>query len=95
MPLIEVHNIKKLTATVQLDEPVALDVDRYAAFIHASADDVINKALEYVFARDKEFQSAVSANPDAHAARSLRVKHTRRPPKAAKNGTTAVSAAGK
>ena len=44
MPLLEVQHIKKVTAAVQLEESVAVTTDKYAAFIHASADDVINKA---------------------------------------------------
>ena len=34
----------------------AAQVDQYAAFIHASADDVVDKALNYVFSKDRDFQ---------------------------------------
>jgi hypothetical protein len=33
-----------------------LQVDQYAAFIHASADDVVEQALAYVFSKDRDFQ---------------------------------------
>ena len=37
-----------------LDEATASQLDQYAAFIKASADDVVvDKALNYVFAKDK------------------------------------------
>jgi hypothetical protein len=82
MPLLEVQHIKKVTAAVQLEESVAVATDKYAAFIRASADDVINKALEYVFAKDKDFQkflaSDASRNPVPH---SLQVRESRAPGK--------------
>jgi hypothetical protein len=56
MALLEVIHIKKVTATFQIDEPLAHTLDQYAHHIHASADEVIGKALEFVFARDKDFQ---------------------------------------
>ena len=44
MALIGVEQIKKATVTVQIEKSVATTIDKYAAFLHASADDVINKA---------------------------------------------------
>jgi len=46
MPLLEVTQIRKLTATVLLEESTAKQVDQYAAFIKAPADEVVNCALE-------------------------------------------------
>jgi hypothetical protein len=42
--LIRVEQIKKATVTVQMEKSVATTKDKYAAFFHASADGVINKA---------------------------------------------------
>ena len=56
MPLLEIKPTKKVTALCTLEESTALQVDQYAAFVKASADDVVNKALEYTFAKDSEFQ---------------------------------------
>jgi hypothetical protein len=70
MPLLEVQHVNKLIATVQIEEPVVASVDRYAAFIHASADDVINRALEYVFAKDKNFQKHLASNATSAATKS-------------------------
>jgi hypothetical protein len=44
MPLLEVQHIKKVSAAFRLKESVAVATDKYAAFIHATADDVTNKA---------------------------------------------------
>jgi hypothetical protein len=56
MPLLEVQHIKKVTAAVQLEESVAVATDKYAAFIRASADDVINKAWSMSLRRIKTFR---------------------------------------
>jgi hypothetical protein len=72
MPLLEVTTVKKITATVALEESTAKLVDQYAAFLKANADDVVNHALLYVFAKDKEFQQFREKNTAVPA--SLRVK---------------------
>ena len=45
MPLLEITQTRQISASVRLDEVTATQVDQYAAFIHASADDVVDKAL--------------------------------------------------
>jgi hypothetical protein len=74
MPLLEVTKIQKVTATVALEESTAKQVDQYAAFLKAGADDVVNQALAYVFAKDKEFQQFRDSNNDAKPLQALRVK---------------------
>ena len=56
MPLLEITQSRQISASVRLDETTAAQVDQYAAFIHASADDVVDKALNYVFSKDRDFQ---------------------------------------
>ena len=56
MPLLEINQSRHICASVRLDEVTATQVDQYAAFIHASADDVVDKALNYVFSKDRDFQ---------------------------------------
>jgi hypothetical protein len=56
MPLLEINQIRHITASVRLDESTAAQVDQYAAFMRASADDVVDKALNYVFSKDRDFQ---------------------------------------
>jgi hypothetical protein len=72
MPLLEIRPTKKVTALCTLEESTATMVNQYAAFVQAKGDDVVNKALEYAFGQDKEFQKYRAANPSAPSA--LRVK---------------------
>ena len=92
MPLLEIKPTKKINVLCSLEESTALLVNQYAAFAKASGDDVVNKALEYAFSKDAEFQKYRTSNPSAPVA--LRVKKsaslasaTRRGPK-----STAVAA---
>ena len=53
MPLLEINQTRYISASVRLDESTAEQVDQYAAFVHASADDVVDKALNYVFSKPR------------------------------------------
>ena len=55
MPLIEVTQIRRVTANVRFNEPVVMQINQYAAFIDATPDEVINKGLEYLFEKDRDF----------------------------------------
>jgi hypothetical protein len=55
MPLIEVTQIRRVTAHVRFNEPVVTQINQYAAFIGATPDEVINKGLEYLFDKDRDF----------------------------------------
>ena len=74
MPLLEITTSRKVTATVSLEEPTANLVNQYAAFTRVAADDVVNKALEYVFTKDKDFQKCIGTPNDAKPIHPLRVK---------------------
>ena len=54
MPLLEIIQTRQISASIRLDEATATQVDQYAAFIHATADDVVDKALNYVFSKDRD-----------------------------------------
>ena len=56
MPLLEINQIRHISASVRLDESTAAKVDHYAAFIPASADDFVDTALNCVFSKDRDFQ---------------------------------------
>jgi hypothetical protein len=74
MPLLEITQSRQLSASVRLDEATATQVDQYAAFIKATADDVVNKALNYVFSKDRDFQDFLKT-PQAKQVRcTLRVR---------------------
>ena len=64
MPLLEVVQTKHLSASIRLTDSTAMQVDQYAAFIKASANDVVEQALAYVFSKDREFQEFLRT-PDA------------------------------
>ena len=74
MPLLEINRIRHVCASVRMDEITAAQVDQYAAFIHASADDVVDKALNYVFSKDRDFQDFLKTPQAKQVASTLRVR---------------------
>jgi hypothetical protein len=64
MALLEVVQTRHLSASIRLTDTTATQVDQYAAFIHASADEVVEQALAYVFSKDRDFQEFLKS-PDA------------------------------
>ena len=64
MPLLEVVQTRQISASIRLTDTTAAQVDQYAAFIRASADDVVEQALAYVFTKDRDFQEFLKS-PDA------------------------------
>jgi hypothetical protein len=74
MPLIEINQSRHISASIRLDETTAAQVDQYAAFIHASADDVVDKALNYVFSKDRDFQDFLKTPQAKQVASTLRVR---------------------
>ena len=74
MPLLEINQSRHICASIRLDETTAAQVDQYAAFIHASADDVVDKALNYVFSKDRDFQDFLKTPQAKQVASTLRVR---------------------
>jgi hypothetical protein len=74
MPLIEVNQIRHVSASIRLDEVTAAQVDQYAAFIHASADEVVDKALNYVFSKDRDFQDFLKTPQAKQISSTLRIR---------------------
>jgi hypothetical protein len=81
MPLLEVSQSRKVSATIHLDHATAVLLDQYAAFIHANADRVIEQALGYVFTKDREFQEFLKSPEAAKASPTLRVRKAAQPAK--------------
>jgi hypothetical protein len=77
MPILEINQIRHISASIRLDEATATQVDQYAAFINASADDVVDKALNYVFSKDRDFQDFLKSA--GAVAPSLRVRKPAQP----------------
>ena len=76
MPLIEINQSRQVSATIRLDSATATLIDQYATFIHASADDVIDKALNYVFSKDREFQEYLKTAQSGNVVPTLRVRRS-------------------
>jgi hypothetical protein len=74
MPLLEVVQTRQLSASIRLTDTTATQVDQYAAFIHASADDVVEQALAYVFSKDRDFQEFLKTPHSQKVAPTLRVR---------------------
>ena len=74
MPLLEINQSRHICASIRLDETTAAQVDQYAAFIHASADDVVDKALNYVFSKDRDFQDFLKTAHAKQVSPMLRVR---------------------
>jgi hypothetical protein len=74
MPLLEVIQTRHVSASIRLDEVTATQVDQYAAFIHATADDVVDKALNYVFSKDRDFQEFLKTAQAAQVTPTLRIR---------------------
>jgi hypothetical protein len=74
MPLLEVIQTKQLSASIRLTDTTATQVDQYAAFIHASANDVVEQALAYVFSKDREFQEFLRTPEAQRVTPTLRVR---------------------
>src|SRR6266496_6862713 len=74
MPLLEINLTRHISASIRLDEATAEQVDQYAAFVHASADDVVDKALNYVFSKDRDFQDFLKTPQAKQVASTLRVR---------------------
>jgi uncharacterized protein (DUF952 family) len=77
MPLLEITQTRQISASVRLDEVTATQVDQYAAFIHASADDVVDKALNYVFSKDRDFQDFLKTPQSNNVTSTLRIRKAR------------------
>jgi hypothetical protein len=74
MPLLEVTQTRHLSASIRLTDTTASQVDQYAAFIRASADDVVEQALAYVFAKDRDFQDYLKSPEAQRVTPALRVR---------------------
>ena len=86
MPLLEVVQTRHLSASIRLTDTTATQVDQYAAFIHASANDVVEQALAYVFSKDREFQEYLKLANAARIPSSLRIRRS------AQNGVASEAA---
>jgi predicted transcriptional regulator len=74
MPLLEVVQTRQISASIRLSDTTATQVDQYAAFIRACADDVVEQALAYVFSKDRDFQEYLKTPEARQVAATLRIR---------------------
>lgn len=74
MPLLEVVQTRQISASIRLNDSTATQVDQYAHFIRACADDVVEQALAYVFSKDREFQDFLRTPEARQVASTLRIR---------------------
>ena len=74
MPLLEVTQTRYVSASIRLRDTTATQVDQYAAFICASADDVVEQAVAYVFGKDRDFQEFLKTVQAQHVTPTLRIR---------------------
>jgi len=101
MPLLEVTQIRHLSASIRLTDTTAALVDQYAAFIRASADEVVEQALAYVFSKDRDFQEFLKSAEAQRITPTLRVRRApsnepaeqplKKPANSAAHGSTSVA----
>ncbi len=101
MPLLEVTQTRHLSASIRLTDTTAAQVDQYAAFIHATADEVVEQALAYVFAKDRDFQEFLKTAEAQRITPTLRVRRVpapestepppRKPANSAANGSSSTT----
>lgn len=92
MPLLEVIQTKQISASIRLSDTTATQVDQYAAFIRACADDVVEQALSYVFSKDRDFQEFLKTPEARQVAATLRIRKAPAPEAVESVGRKPVSA---
>ena len=74
MPLLEVIQTRQISASIRLSDTTATQVEQYAAFIRACADDVVEQALTYVFSKDRDFQDFLKTPEARKVVSTLRIR---------------------
>lgn len=74
MPLLEVSQSRQISASIHMEESTAIQIDQYANFIHACADDVIEQALRYIFSKDRDFQEFLKSPEANKVTPTLRIR---------------------
>lgn len=74
MPLLEVVQTRHISASIRLTDTTANQVDQYAAFIGAPADQVIEEALKHCFGKDRDFQDFLKTPEARRTTATLRIR---------------------
>ena len=92
MPLLKIAESKKVTAVITLEDATARQIDQYAAMTKASADDVVQAALDHVFAKDVDFKKFREDHDGAKPKIPLRLKRPANAPAASADTPTNTKA---
>jgi hypothetical protein len=93
MPLLEVSQSRQISASIRMEESTAIQIDQYATFIHACADDVIEQAVKYIFSKDRDFQEFLKSPQASRTTPTLRIRKAAQStdlPEAQKKSATVV-----
>ena len=96
MPLLKITESKKVTAIVTIEDATAKQIEQYAAMTKGNPDEVVQQALDYVFSKDKDFETFCRDHADAKPKIALRLKRPAVTPataSATKSGAAARSGA--
>lgn len=74
MPLLNITESKKVTAIITIEETTARQIELYAAMTKGNPDDVVQRALNYVFSKDKDFEKYEREHATAKPKIALRLK---------------------
>jgi hypothetical protein len=74
VPPLEINQSRYINCSVRLDEPIAAQFAQYTAFIHSSADDVVDEAKNYVFPKDRDFQELLKTPQARQVGSTLRIR---------------------
>lgn len=74
MPLLEIVQTRYVNATIRLDESTAEQINQYAEFLHASPHEVVDKAVAYVFSKDRDFQEFLRTPEASRVPQKLRAR---------------------
>ena len=90
MPLLKITESKKVTAIITIEDATAKQIEQYAAMTKGNPDEVVQQALDYVFSKDKDFETHCREHADAKPKIALRLKRPATPTDA-RPGTPARS----
>jgi hypothetical protein len=74
MPLLKITESKKVTAIITIEDATARQIEQYAAMTKGNPDEVVQQALDYVFSKDKDFETYCRDHADAKPKIALRLK---------------------
>ena len=92
MPLLKITESKKVTAIITIEDATAKQIEQYAAMTKGNPDEVVQQALDYVFSKDKDFETFCRDNANAKPKIALRLKRPATPAATASDAKSGAAA---